>query len=265
MVSASLLAGGTLYIGYKTYRTATGAARPAWWQRLMTSLHNLRTQVTQRYSPPYATKPLIDILLCPTPPAQHHLAAATTALGAATVGTLYYPPLRLACIPAFLYLGVAPARSAYLIWCQEGRMTPVVAEGALLALCLVQGQFLVGSACLSLYYLGQVMTEAKYKEQEELVAWQLPRWAWRQSPDGLVATPVCNLQVGNTIVIHAGEMIPIAGVVAHGVAWVRMPHHAHDPFDENSTSGVKISAGYPVECATIVLIGTITVTTMALP
>lgn len=264
MVSASLLAGGTLYIGYKTYSTATGAARPAWWQRLMTSLHNLRAQVTQRYSSPYATKPLIDILLCPTPPAQHHLAAATTALGAAMVGTLYYPPLRLACIPAFLYLGVAPTRSAYLIWCQEGRMTPVVVEGALLALCLVQGQFLVGSVCFSIYYLGQVLAEAKHKEQEGLAAWQPPRWAWRQSADGMVATPVCNLQVGDTIVIHAGEMIPVTGVVAHGVAWVRMPHQAPVPFDENSTAGVKISAGYPVECATIVLIGTVGVTIMTL-
>lgn len=265
MVSASLLAGGTLYLGYKAYSTATGAARPAWWQRLMTSLHNLRTQVTQGYSAPYGTKPIIDILLSPTPPAQHQFAAATTALGAATIGALYYPPLQLACIPAFLYLGVAPARSAYLIWRQEGRLTLLTAEGALLVLCLVQGQFMVGSACFSLYYLGQVIAEAKHKEQSVLTTWQPPQWTWRQSPDGMVATPVCNLQVGDTIVIHAGEMIPVAGVVANGVAWVRIPQHARARFGENGTSGIKISTGHPVECATIVLIGTVGVTIIALP
>lgn len=265
MVSASLLAGSTLYVGYKVYSTSTGGVRPAWWQQLMTRLHSLRTQIVEESKARYATSPIIDILLTNTSSAQRHLAVATTALGAATVGTLYYPPLRLACIPAFLYLGVAPTQRIYRTWRQSGRVSLVVVEGALLALCLVQGQFLVGSVCFSLYYLGQVIAETKQKEETALANWSAPQWAWLQRPEGEVATPIHNLQIGDTIVIYAGEMIPVTGVVASGVAWIRLPNWMPAASAELGLAGIKVSAGQPVTCATVVLIGAIHVTIIDAP
>jgi hypothetical protein len=154
-------------------------------------------------------------------------------------GVLYYPPLRLVCIPAFLYLGIAPTHRVYVIWRQEGRFSPLAAESVLLAFCLVQGYFLVGAVGFSLYYLGQVMAEAKRQVPDARSTWQPPLWAWRQSADGEVVTLVNCLQVGDTVVVHAGEMVPLAGVVSSGTAWVRTPGSTTDPGADGDTVGMK--------------------------
>lgn len=276
MISTSLVTGVTLYVGYKTYHVVQGAARPLWWQRMMTRLHNLRTALGgERESPTVdpvthtrdpissratflsADASILALERLEAPTAKQSLVVAVTALGTAMTGALYYPPLRLICIPAFLYLGIAPTQRVYLIWQHEGRVSPVAAECLILALCLAQGYFLVGAAGFSLYYLGQIMATAERQVADARSPWQPPPWAWRQSTEGEVVTPVKCLQIGDTIVIHAGEMVPLAGVVSSGMAWVRMPESTTHL--DGYMVGIKIGTGQSVAAKTIVMVGVISV------
>lgn len=283
MISTSLLTGATLYVGYKTYRAVNREAQPAWWQGVRTRLDNLWTAlagerpsatVAPRTHALYPVSSYTALSDCASvfafaqfepPTAKQSLGVAVTALGTAMAGALYYPPLRLVCIPAFLYLGIAPTHSVYVIWRQEGRLSPLAAESVVLAFCLVQGYFLVGALGFSLYYLGQVMVEAKRQVPDVRSTWQPPLWAWRQSAEGEVATPVHCLQVGDTVIVHAGEMVPLAGIVSSGTAWVRTPRSITHPDADRYTVGLKISIGQPVAATTIVMVGAIGVVINPLP
>lgn len=272
-----------MYVGYKTYRVVKREARPAWWRGVMTRLDKLRTALGgERQSATVAARapvpyPVSNLVALPSsasglafaqfepPTAKQSLVVAATALGTAMTGALYYPPLRLVCIPAFLYLGIAPTQSVYAIWRHEGRVSPVAAESVLLAFCLAQGYFLVGAAGFSLYYLGQVVAGAKQQAPDARSTWQPPLWAWRQSADGEVVTLVNCLQVGDTVVVHAGEMVPLAGVVSSGTAWVRTPGSTTDPGADGDTVGMKISIGQSVAATTIVMVGAIGVVINPMP
>ena len=275
MISTSLLTGATLYVGYKTYRAVKREAQPAWWRGMMARLDKLRTTmggerpsatvvpirhalypVSSRVALPTSASGLAFAQLEP-PTAKQSLLVAVTALGTAMTGVLYYPPLRLVCIPAFLYLGITPTQSVYVIWRHEGRVSPLAAESVLLAFCVVQGYFLVGAVGFSLYYLGQVMAEAKRQVPDARSTWQPPLWAWRQSAEGEVATPVSCLQIGDTVVVHAGEMVPLAGIVSSGTAWVRTPESTTHLGADGYTVGLKVSVGQAVAATTIVMVGAI--------
>ena len=269
MISTSLLTGVTLYVGYKTYHVVQGAARPLWWQRVMNRLHKLRSAIgEERQSPTvapatHALYPLSNVSLSAfeqleAPTIEQSLGVAVTALGTAMAGALYYPPLRLVCIPAFLYLGIAPTQRVYLIWRHEGRVSPAVAESLLLAICLAKGYLLVSAAGFSLYYLGQWVATLR-QGVDARSTWQPPLWAWRQSAEGQVVTPVNRLQIGDTVVVHAGEMVPLAGVVSSGMAWVRTPGSTTHPDTDEYTVGIKIGIGQSVAATTIVMVGAINV------
>lgn len=275
MISTSLLTGATLYVGYKTYRAAKREAQPAWWRGVMARLDKLRTAVGgERQAAtvvpvmhtlyPVSSRSALSTSASGSafarfepPTAKQSLVVAVTALGTAMTGVLYYPPLRLVSIPAFLYLGIAPTQRVYVIWQREGRVSPLAAESVLLAFCLVQGHFLMGAVGFSLYYLGQVMAEAKRQMPDVRSAWQPPLWAWRQSAEGEVVTPVSCLQIGDTIVVHAGEMVPLAGIVSSGTAWVRTPESTTHPGADGYTVGLKVSVGQAVAATTIVMVGAI--------
>lgn len=79
------------------------------------------------------------------------------------------------------------------------------------------------------------------------VAWQPPAWAWVQLAASAVRRSVAELQTGDRIIVQVGEMIPVAGLVLEGVAWVKCRDGA----------GHKVDVGSQVEALTIVQTGCI--------
>lgn len=285
MVGTSILAGSVLYLGYNAYTLLEGESRPSWWQGLVTQLHALRGRLPSVSRPPPVAVPKgsmgstgkataspppatpntaagLTWTQAPAPAAKQRLLLATTALGVATISALYYPPLRVTALPVLVYLGVDPARRAQQALHQEGRVTVALAETAVIALCVVQGYYLVGSVGCILYYLGQVVADARRDAAPRSTFWQPPTWAWRQDPAGESVTAVNCLQVGDTIVIHTGEMIPVAGVVGSGTAWViNKEQRMADvlPASGASPVGTKVTTGDKVAAAAIVQVGCIQV------
>lgn len=88
-------------------------------------------------------------------------------------------------------------------------------------------------------------------------------WAWRQSAEGEVVTPVNCLQIGDTVVVHAGEMVPLAGIVS-GTAGAKTPESTTQITD-GYTVGMKIAVGQAVAATTIVMVGAIGVVINPMP
>lgn len=298
MVSTTVLTESALSIGYKAYNPLADASRSTLWQGVVQRLHKLRSQVTGGSTPttvdpvdslphadqltPTLTQPITrtttlnDLTQAENQTIQQQLLIAAGSLGVAATAVLYYPPLRAVCVPALLCLGITPAHRAYQALRHERRVTVVLAETVAITLCIAQGYYLVGSLGFTMYYLGQIAAgvrtqeisdqsnDERHKPGQERVAWQPPIWAWRQDGAEEVVTPVNNLRVGDIVVVHTGEMIPVSGVVTTGMAWVRPKGHASHATHDEPRIGVKVNTGDIVGAADIVLVGRICVTVTVL-
>lgn len=186
-------------------------------------------------------------------PDKQRLTVTSIAVGLAATGVLFYPPAKAACLPILCYLGIAPAQTAYRALRQEKRATPALAETVVVAVCVVQGYYLVGAVGCWLYHWGELLYDRQHKRELDELNWQPPSWVWLEQAGKEFTISVSALRAGDCIVVHTGEMIPVAGVVIDGVAWVKernLPADAPTLFD-------KRQAGSLVEAATIVQAGCI--------
>jgi len=285
VVSTIALARATLYTHYKTYRPKIYRpwGRPSqphgeqrWWPTSLMRFLKLYPAAPAREDP-YQDKAAMATnsskFAFPTPgspstefriedlvaegnaaePDKQRLTVASIALGLATTGTLFYPPAKAACLPVLFYLGIAPAQTAYQALRQEKRATPALAETVVVAVCIVQGYYLVGAVGCWLYHLGGLLYDQQHKRELDDLNWHPPTAVWLEQAGKEYAIPVSALRAGDCIVVHTGEMIPVAGVVIDGVAWVKergLPADAPSLCD-------KRQAGSLVEAATIVQVGCI--------
>lgn len=179
------------------------------------------------------------------------LALAAVTLGLAATSALLFPPVQLACLPLLLYLGVTPAHTAYAALRTKERAPLALAETVVLALCLLRQAYLAGAVSYGCYVVGKAwLQQQAAKPTVPAGDWQPPIWAWVQ-PE-LLACPklVAELHTGERIVVHTGEIVPVAGVVIDGVAWVK----------RRDAGSVKVAVGSKVDALTIVQVGCIWLT-----
>ncbi len=289
MVGTTILAGGVFYVGYKAYRLLDEQARPTWWQALNTRLHSLSTRLPGRNktmatvesrqnrplnhkatTPAYTNSNANLVVALPAEEDQavrQRLLLAASALGVTTASLLFYPPLRITALPVLVYLGVRPARRAQQALRQDRQLTIALVETATIALCVVQGYYLTVSLGAALYYLGQIITEKKRQPIEASSPGQPTQWAWRQEANKETVTLVSQLHAGDIILVHAGEMVPVPGVVSTGVAWVSSTRRAlsADAHTATERGWVKVMTGNQVDATTIIQVGCIGITVTAAP
>ncbi len=160
-----------------------------------------------------------------THPALHFgLRTSTLSLGLASTGLLFFPPLRYASVPVLLYMGAPSAQDAYEILAEEGRLGKAFAETVALAVCLASGFYLAGSLGFTLYYWGQtVHQKEQWYNHTKKRRHSLPRTAQLLCADGDTTVAVSDLQIGDVIVIHSGEIAPSNGLITEGMAWLKSP------------------------------------------
>ncbi len=83
------------------------------------------------------------------------------------------------------------------------------------------GYFVFGAISCFLYFLGRkVVFQAEARSRQGLldVFGQQPRFVWRLVDGVEVQTPFEQLQAGDSIVVNAGEPVPVDGVIIEGIA-----------------------------------------------
>lgn len=190
-------------------------------------------------------------------PGEKNYPIATATLGLAVAGRFLYAPLTLVGVSGMLYLLWPTFKNAYHDLVHRRRFTTIVLEALILPGTILAGQFLaVAVAFWFLYFALNNVAKAKWKANENLASvFVAPSnqvvYVLREGVE--VESLVKDLQVGDILVIGAGEIIPVDGIITHG----------HASIDQHMLTGesqpVEKQLNDPVFAATLLLDGDIQV------
>lgn len=182
----------------------------------------------------------------------HYLAVSSVNLGIAAV-SLLFPPLILVTVPILAYLMTPILQLTYNGLVKQRRFTSYTLDALLLGGMLVTGFWYTAALGLWMAMFGRkllVKSENNAKQNLVNLFGEQPRTIWIQTADGVeVEIPFDKLQVGDVLVISAGQMIPVDGVITAGVASI----------DQHKLTGeaqpAEKGVGDAVLAATVVLAG----------
>ncbi len=175
-------------------------------------------------------------------------------MGIAWVATYFFPPLSLINAAMMVWLGLPIYRRGWQTLVEERRLTyPVVLAGAA-ATILLGGQYVPGSVMMFAIIATNKLvnrTEDHFRRSIVDALGQQPRTVWRLRGDVAVETPLAEIARGDLLVVGAGEMIAVDGVIVEGAAVV----------DQHRLTGeaqpAEKAAGDEVLASTVVLSGKI--------
>lgn len=176
-------------------------------------------------------------------------------LGFAIVGTLFYPPVAIVSVPFIILQLIEQWKDAYRRL-KEGKVGISVLTSFTMLTCLLAGYYIPGNLIGFVFVASRkLLLRIRGESQKEFidVFQQRPNTVW-MLVDGLeVERPIESLHKGDLVIVHTGEMIPVDGTVAEGIASV----------DQRILTGeaqpVEKEVGDSVFASTVVLAGTIQV------
>ncbi|MCX6048535.1 MAG: heavy metal translocating P-type ATPase [Chloroflexi bacterium] len=182
----------------------------------------------------------------------HFLNIATVNLGIAGA-SLFFPPLILATVPLLAYLMTPILQLTYKGLVKQRRFTSYTLDALLLGGMLLGGFWYTATIGLwVLMFSRKLLVKSENNAKQNLVNLfgEQPRTVWVQTEDGVeVEIPFNQLQIGDVLVISAGQMIPVDGVITAGMASI----------DQHKLTGEAQPAekgiGEAVLAATVVLAG----------
>lgn len=185
-----------------------------------------------------------------------YLAASVTTLGLTGAAHVVGPLLFIPAIGTALYSTMLILQHTYNALFIKRRLRSSVLGSLTLIGAWAGGYFGAGSITLITYYFSQKMiliAQDRSKKGLIEVFNQQPRTVW-QLIDGVeVEVPFASLKAGDIVVMHAGQVVAVDGVVVHGVAMI----------DQQRLTGeaqpVEKSSGDSVLAATLLLTGMIQV------
>ncbi|HEX4138435.1 MAG TPA: heavy metal translocating P-type ATPase [Bryobacteraceae bacterium] len=185
-----------------------------------------------------------------------YLKVSAASVAAATLGTLFFPPLKLVSGGIILYAAWPAFKGAAADIFQRRKITVRHLDSVSLLGLIAGGYFLICSLTVTIFHASAKMMLKTEDRSRRLLAdmfGEQPSTVWVIVDGGEIEIPFERLEAGATLVIRAGQMIPIDGVVTAGNAAV----------DQHILTGeaqpAEKQAGDKVFAATVVLAGRIEV------
>lgn len=187
----------------------------------------------------------------------HGLALSGIITTAAIVTIPFAPLLRLGlCLPPVVYLMKEQYKLAYQALVYERRLSFSLLNAVYQTLLWSGGYYVIGGLLFILGSLGQKLsyiTEDRSQKGLVNIFGQQPHAVWVINEGVEIEIPFAQLQVGDTLVINAGQMVPTDGVIVAG----------HAALDQHRLTGESHPAekgvGDTVLAATMVVAGRIQV------
>jgi Cu2+-exporting ATPase len=176
-----------------------------------------------------------------------------TSLGFAIIGAVFYPPVAILSVPFIIFQLIEHWRDAYRML-KHGKLGVALLTSFTMLTCLVMGYTIPGNL-IGFVFVGsrKLLLRIRGQSQKEFidVFKQQSSTVWRLVGGTEIETPFEALEKGDLVIVHTGEMIPVDGKVAGGMASV----------DQRILTGeaqpVEKEVGDPVFASTVVLAGTI--------
>ncbi|MET0413646.1 MAG: heavy metal translocating P-type ATPase [Polyangiaceae bacterium] len=156
-------------------------------------------------------------------PVDLDLPICTASVALALGSELLIPALAPISAAVFLYSVVPSFKNAYNVLAKEKRMGVDVLDAIVVLTCLATNKVLAGTVLgLTLGVARKLVqrTEDNSKKMLLNVFGKQPRFVWLEADGVEVETPLERLKVGDIIVIHTGETVPVDGDVVEGMAMV---------------------------------------------
>ena len=151
---------------------------------------------------------------------RYPLALPTVALGVAFAAN---PLLRAVNIPLMLWNAYPIAARAHRVWRKEGRLNVDFLDILAIGASLIQGNQVAGSLITWLVKLGDWIRDLTAAGSRRAVGDLLEfrnRTAWIVRDGSVVSIPSEEVEVGDEVVVFAGEMIPVDGEIVQGEALI---------------------------------------------
>lgn len=188
--------------------------------------------------------------------AKRKVVISSASLLCVSAGALFYTPLYVPGVLGIAYLYSFFFKTAIEGLVKERRLTSEALNTVLATGALAGGYFFVmGLACWYLAMIRWGLAKTQNHSRKNLVNLfgEVPRFVWVVIDGSEVEIPFENLQIGDQVVVSAGQMIPVDGTISAGMASIdqHMLTGEAKPFD----AGI----GQPVFASTIMLSGQITI------
>lgn len=186
-----------------------------------------------------------------------NLYISALSFGFATAGALFFPPLRILSLPGMLYASWHTFQRAYASLTEKRTIDITVLTAFVNSAYILGGYWVLGSLGNTSYFfslklLGSIKDRFAHDLENALI--QHPLQVWTLVNGQEVQRPLDALAIGDVVIIRAGELIPVDGLVQAGAATV----------DQHVLTGearpVEKSVGDSVLAATIVLTGALHIT-----
>jgi heavy metal translocating P-type ATPase len=159
----------------------------------------------------------------PISPVDLDLPVCTASVALATASEFLIPVLAPVSAAVFLYSVIPSFRNAYQVLFKEKRLGVDVLDAIVVVTCLVTRRVLAGTVLGFTLGVARKLvqrTEDNSKKMLLNVFGKQPRFVWCELGGVEVETPLERLAVGDVIVVHTGETVPVDGDVIDGMAMV---------------------------------------------
>ncbi len=184
------------------------------------------------------------------------LILSAVALVLAALGAFFYAPLSLVSVLFIPYLSWPIWREAYSSLFKEHRLRVSVLDVIFILLGLYTANYLALALGGFLFYASRkllIRTEERSRGSLVAVFGNLPRFAWVQIGGVEIEVPLKDVRANDIVLVHAGETVPVDGVIASGIASI----------DQHMLTGesqpAEKEAGDQVFASTVVVSGAIQV------
>ena len=179
-----------------------------------------------------------------------------TSLGVAVLGSVFYPPLHFISVPGLLYSVRRMFQNSYQLMRDEGKVH-VNALSAITVFASLLSGYYIAAAMTGFFYTGsqKLLLQVKNDSKKSLVnVFRLSsKTAWVLVDGVEVQTSIEKVQRGAIVIVNAGELIPVDGMITAGMASI----------DQQMLTGeaqpVEKGAGDSVFALTLLLAGKIQV------
>ncbi|NQZ09506.1 MAG: heavy metal translocating P-type ATPase [Algicola sp.] len=175
---------------------------------------------------------------------------AATGFGLAVAG-LFYKPLGLLSIPCILYAGKLVIKEAFKLL-RKGKIDLETLVAALILGTVFLQRFMIASFSILMFKLSLRLTSKVIQDSRNHLVdifSQAPEFVWVLVDDVEVSVPFNKVNIGDIVIVQAGDTIPVDGKVHEGMASV----------DQHILTGEAVPAdkgpGEDVYAMTIVLSG----------
>ena len=184
--------------------------------------------------------------------AYRELGLSLLTLVGAAVGVVLYYPILLLTIPVVVYLWRDAFTGAYRALCKGHRVTVDVLYVLTTILAITSGYLFLLTFVAALYCGSRVLLIKNQEHAQSNVARTFgldQRQVWLVQDEVEVAMPLAQVEVGDMVVVHAGDPIPVDGYVTEGAAFVDQQRLTGEAYPVEKTAGDYVLA------ATVLLTG----------